>query len=113
RSAARTRRRSPPPTLGGRRRRTAPKRLRAPRVPVRGNARAAAHWHDQNSIPGGREPRRLYRRAEGRGRLDHHGPGHRFDALFAEFDTFLMGRRTFAVAGAMGSAGSGAKTFVF
>jgi hypothetical protein len=36
-----------------------------------------------------------------------------FGALFAEFDTFLMGRRTFAVAGAMGSAGSGAKTFVF
>ena len=36
-----------------------------------------------------------------------------FGALFAEFDTFLIGRRTFAVAGAMGSAGSGSKTFVF
>ena len=36
-----------------------------------------------------------------------------FDGLFSQFDTFLMGRRTFAVAGAMGSAASGAKTFVF
>ena len=36
-----------------------------------------------------------------------------FDALFAEFDTFLMGRRTFAAVGAMGSAGSGANTVVF
>ena len=36
-----------------------------------------------------------------------------FGVLFAEFDTFLIGRRTFAVAGAMGSAGSGSKTFVF
>jgi dihydrofolate reductase len=32
-----------------------------------------------------------------------------FEALFAQFDTFLMGRRTFEVAGAT----SGAKTFVF
>ena len=37
-----------------------------------------------------------------------------FAALFAQFDTFLMGRQTFAVAGGgMGSAASGAKTFVF
>lgn len=37
-----------------------------------------------------------------------------FEALFAQFDTFLMGRRTFEVAGAGGgSAGSGTKTFVF
>jgi len=36
-----------------------------------------------------------------------------FDALFAQFDTFLMGRRTFAVAGAAGSAAPGTKTFVF
>jgi dihydrofolate reductase len=36
-----------------------------------------------------------------------------FDALLAQFDTFIMGRRTFAVAGAMGSSGSAAKTFVF
>ncbi len=37
-----------------------------------------------------------------------------FDALFAQFDTFLMGRRTFSVVGgAMGSAPSSAKTFVF
>jgi dihydrofolate reductase len=36
-----------------------------------------------------------------------------FAALFAQFDTFLMGRRTFEVASAGGvSAGSGAKTFV-
>lgn len=37
-----------------------------------------------------------------------------FDALFAQFDTFIMGRRTFEVAGAGGScASSGARTFVF
>jgi len=36
-----------------------------------------------------------------------------FGALFAQFDTFLMGRQTFAVAGAMGSSTSGTKTFVF
>jgi dihydrofolate reductase len=36
-----------------------------------------------------------------------------FEALLAQFDTFIMGRRTFAVAGAMGSSGSGQKTFVF
>ena len=34
-----------------------------------------------------------------------------FGALFAEFDTLLMGRRTFEVAGAESSAGM--KTFVF
>ena len=34
-----------------------------------------------------------------------------FDALFAQFDTFLMGRQTFAVAGAFSTAGM--KTFVF
>ena len=36
-----------------------------------------------------------------------------FGAHFAQFDTFLMGRRTFAVAGAMGSQASGTRTFVF
>jgi dihydrofolate reductase len=36
-----------------------------------------------------------------------------FGALFAQFDTFLMGRQTFAVAGAMGSSAPGTKTFVF
>jgi len=37
-----------------------------------------------------------------------------FDSLFAQFDTFLMGRRTFEVAGAGGGfASSGARTFVF
>ena len=36
-----------------------------------------------------------------------------FEALFAQFDTFLMGRRTFEAAGAMSSSDSGAKTFVF
>ena len=37
-----------------------------------------------------------------------------FKALFAQFDTFLMGRGTFEVAGAGGgSTASGAKTFVF
>lgn len=37
-----------------------------------------------------------------------------FEALFAQFDTFLMGRRTFEVAGGGGgSAASGAKTVVF
>ena len=35
-----------------------------------------------------------------------------FAALFAQFDTFLMGRRTFEVTGA-GSSASSAKTFVF
>lgn len=34
-----------------------------------------------------------------------------FEGLFAQFDTFLMGRQTFAVAGAFSTAGS--KTFVF
>jgi dihydrofolate reductase len=34
-----------------------------------------------------------------------------FDSLTAQFDTFIMGRRTFDVAGAMGSGS--AKTFVF
>ena len=34
-----------------------------------------------------------------------------FDALFGQFDTFVMGRRTFEVAGAMGTGA--AKTFVF
>jgi len=36
-----------------------------------------------------------------------------FGALFAEFDTFIMGRRTFETAGAMAGSGSEAKTFVF
>jgi dihydrofolate reductase len=37
-----------------------------------------------------------------------------FAALFAQFDTFLMGRRTFAAASAGGFAtGKGARTFVF
>jgi dihydrofolate reductase len=37
-----------------------------------------------------------------------------FAGLFAQFDTFLIGRRTFAaMAGAGGPAGAGAKTFVF
>jgi dihydrofolate reductase len=37
-----------------------------------------------------------------------------FAALFGQFDTFLMGRRTFEVAGAGGlSGGSGGRTFVF
>lgn len=37
-----------------------------------------------------------------------------FGALFSQFDTFLMGRHTFAVVGgAMESPASGAKTFVF
>ncbi len=37
-----------------------------------------------------------------------------FEGLFAQFDTFLMGRRTFEAAGAGGgSASSDAKTFVF
>ena len=37
-----------------------------------------------------------------------------FEGLFAQFDTFLMGRRTFEAAGAGGgSAASGTKTFVF
>ena len=37
-----------------------------------------------------------------------------FGALFAQFDTFLMGRRTFAaMAGAGGPGMSGGKTFVF
>src|SRR5690606_17835322 len=33
--------------------------------------------------------------------------------LLAQFDTFIMGCRTYAVSGAMGSGGSGPKTFVF
>jgi len=36
-----------------------------------------------------------------------------FGALFAQFDTFIMGRRTFETAGAMSTSASGAKTFVF
>jgi len=36
-----------------------------------------------------------------------------FSALMAQFDTFIMGRRTFETAGAMANSGSGAKTFVF
>jgi dihydrofolate reductase len=36
-----------------------------------------------------------------------------FGALFAQFDTFIMGRRTFETTGAMASGGSGSKTFVF
>ncbi len=36
-----------------------------------------------------------------------------FGALFGQFDTFIMGRRTFESAGAMVASGSGAKTFVF
>ena len=36
-----------------------------------------------------------------------------FEGLLAQFDTFIMGRRTFAVAGTMGSAESRQKTFVF
>ena len=37
-----------------------------------------------------------------------------FGAIFAQFDTFLMGRRTFqAMAGAEGPGVSGGKTFVF
>lgn len=36
-----------------------------------------------------------------------------FGALFAQFDTFVMGRRTFETAGAMAGSGSGANTFVF
>jgi dihydrofolate reductase len=36
-----------------------------------------------------------------------------FSALFAQFDTFVMGRRTFETTGAMASSGSAAKTFVF
>jgi len=38
-------------------------------------------------------------------------PAIDFEGLFAQFDTFLMGRRTFEVAGAGGSPG--ARTFVF
>ena len=41
-------------------------------------------------------------------------PAIDFAALFGQFDTFLMGRRTFEVAGAGGlSDGSGGRTFVF
>ncbi|MGH7586595.1 MAG: dihydrofolate reductase family protein [Gemmatimonadales bacterium] len=37
-----------------------------------------------------------------------------FEAVFAQFDTFIMGRRTFEVAGTGGgSSASGGKTFVF
>ena len=36
-----------------------------------------------------------------------------FADLFAQFDTFLMGRQTFAVVGAMGSLAPGTKTVVF
>ena len=37
-----------------------------------------------------------------------------FKALFAQFDTFVMGRRTFEAAGAGGfSSGTGTKTYVF
>ena len=36
-----------------------------------------------------------------------------FGALFAQFDTFIMGRRTFETTGAMDSFASKAKTFVF
>src|SRR5262245_54407802 len=37
-----------------------------------------------------------------------------FAELFAQFDTFLMGRRTFETTGDRGmSAGAGARTFVF
>jgi dihydrofolate reductase len=36
-----------------------------------------------------------------------------FGALFAQFDTFIMGRRTFETAGAMATSESRAKTFVF
>ena len=36
-----------------------------------------------------------------------------FEGLFAQFDTFLMGRRTFESAGGGGGGASGAKTFVF
>jgi dihydrofolate reductase len=36
-----------------------------------------------------------------------------FGALFAQFDTFIMERRTFETAGAMSTSASGAKTFVF
>lgn len=36
-----------------------------------------------------------------------------FGALLAQFDTFLMGRRTFEVVRAMGSPASGETTFVF
>ena len=35
-----------------------------------------------------------------------------FGALFAEFDTFIMGGRTFEAAGAMAGSGSDAKTFM-
>ena len=40
-------------------------------------------------------------------------PAIDFEALWAQFDTFLMGRRTFAVAGAAGTSAPGLKTFVF
>jgi dihydrofolate reductase len=36
-----------------------------------------------------------------------------FAALFAQFDTFLMGRRTFQVAGGGMGASKGTKTIVF
>ena len=36
-----------------------------------------------------------------------------FGALFAQFDTFIMGRRTFETAGAMSGPGTAGKTFVF
>lgn len=36
-----------------------------------------------------------------------------FSTVFAQFDTFIMGHRTFESAGAMTTSGSGAKTFVF
>jgi dihydrofolate reductase len=36
-----------------------------------------------------------------------------FAALFAQFDTFLMGRQTFALVGGMASSAPGTRTFVF
>ena len=37
----------------------------------------AGGFHATDSLLGGDESGRLHRRAQGRGRLDHHGPGHR------------------------------------
>src|SRR6187455_2652106 len=36
-----------------------------------------------------------------------------FNALFAQFDTFLIGRRTFEAMGGGGSMGKGTRTYVF
>ena len=54
------------------------------------------------ALPGGDEPRWLYRRAKWGSGLDCHGPDIDFASLFNQFDTLLMGRNPYLATRAMG-----------